>query len=138
MAGANAYAQNKHTPAAIHAGTLSCDMSGGLAAIINTKKTITCMFVPAKRGARAVYAGTITKFSGDRSAPANSEMIWSVMAPPARAQDTLTGSYGAVGKQGPDALSGGFNRAVLLQPVPLEKAENLAGRVNALELKPAR
>ena len=135
-AAASVYAQSKRAPA-VHTGILSCDTSAGIAAIINTKKQITCMFVPARRGARAVFAGTIEKFSGDRTS-ASSEMIWSVMAPPTRAPDALTGSYGGAGKEAPDALAGGLNRAVLLQPLPLANAENLAGRVSALELKPAR
>jgi hypothetical protein len=47
------------------AGTLTCDISGGIGLIIASKKDVTCMFTPAAAGPREVYVGSISKFGLD-------------------------------------------------------------------------
>ena len=46
-------------PEHVKAGTLDCDVSGGVGLIIGSQKQMTCMFTPASGGRREVYLGTI-------------------------------------------------------------------------------
>ena len=52
------------------AGTLTCDISGGIGLIIASSKEVTCMFTPSQPGPREVYVGAINKFGLDIGATA--------------------------------------------------------------------
>ncbi len=56
------------------AGTLTCDISGGIGLIITSHKDVTCMFTPSQPGPREVYVGGIDKFGLDLGATAGGEM----------------------------------------------------------------
>jgi hypothetical protein len=43
----------------VKAGTLSCDVSGGIGLIVGSHKEVTCMFTPSQPGPREVYVGAI-------------------------------------------------------------------------------
>lgn len=129
------------------AGTLTCDISGGIGMIIGSQKEVTCMFTPSRRGAREVYVGTIDKFGLDVGATAGGQMIWAVYAPSSRRYGALAGTYtGASGEAtvgagvGANVLVGGSNRTVTLQPVSVQGQAglNLAVGVASLNLRPAR
>jgi hypothetical protein len=129
------------------AGTLTCDISGGIGMIIGSQKEVTCMFTPTARGSREVYVGTISKFGLDVGATAGGEMVWAVYAPTDRRFGALAGDYaGASGEAtvgaglGANVLVGGSNRTVALQPVSVQGQAglNLAVGVANLSLRPAR
>lgn len=131
----------------IKAGTLTCDISAGIGAIIASKKNIACMFTPAQLGPREVYSGTVTKFGLDLGATSGGEMIWVVYAPTNRGFGALAGRYvGATAEAtvgvgvGANVLVGGANRTVTLQPVSVQGQTglNIAAGVAGLELRPAR
>ena len=128
-------------------GTLSCDISGGIGAIIASKKSVACMFTPTQPGPREVYVGSITKFGLDIGATAGGKMIWAVYAPSNRRFGALAGHYvGASaeatvgGGVGANVLVGGSNRTVSLQPISVQGQTgiNVAAGVAGLELRPAR
>jgi hypothetical protein len=128
-------------------GTLTCDIAGGIGAIIASKKDVTCMFTPSAPGPREVYVGSIAKFGLDIGATTGSEMIWAVFAPSSRKFGALAGTYvGATAEAtvgagvGANVLVGGSNRTVTLQPVSVQGQTglNVAAGVAALELRPAR
>ncbi|MFN3657885.1 MAG: DUF992 domain-containing protein [Pseudolabrys sp.] len=128
-------------------GTLTCDISGGIGAIIASKKDLTCMFTPSNPGPREVYVGSISKFGLDIGATAGGEMIWAVYAPTNRTFGALAGTYGGASAEatvgaglGANVLVGGSNRTVALQPVSVQGQAglNLAVGVASLELRPAR
>jgi len=128
-------------------GTLTCDISAGIGLIITSKKNLTCMFTPSQPGPREVYTGSITKFGVDIGATAGGEMIWAVYAPTNRRFGALAGHYGGASAEatvgagvGANALVGGSNRTVTLQPVSVQGQAglNLAVGVAGLELRPAR
>jgi Protein of unknown function (DUF992) len=128
-------------------GTLSCDISAGIGAIIGSKKDVTCMFTPAQPGPREVYSGMIAKFGLDLGATSGGEMIWAVYAPSNRRFGALAGHYvGATAEAtvgagvGANVLVGGSNRTVTLQPVSVQGQTglNVAAGVAGLELRPAR
>jgi hypothetical protein len=129
------------------AGTLNCDISAGIGAIIASKKRVTCMFTPSRPGPREVYVGSISKFGLDLGATTGGEMVWAVYAPTSRRYGALAGHYvGATAQAtvgagvGANVLVGGSNRTVTLQPVSVQGQGglNVAAGVAELTLRPAR
>lgn len=134
-------------PDRTRAGTLTCDISGGIGMIIASRKEVTCMFTPAASGPREVYVGSITKFGLDVGATSGGEMVWQVLAPSTRTFGALAGHYaGASGEAtvgagvGANVLVGGSDRTVTLQPLSVQGQAglNLAVGVAELDLQPAR
>ncbi|HZT27761.1 MAG TPA: DUF992 domain-containing protein [Pseudolabrys sp.] len=128
-------------------GALSCDISGGIGAIIASKKHVTCLFTPSQRGPREVYVGSISKFGLDLGATSGGEMVWAVYAPTDRRFGALAGHYvGATAEAtvgaglGANVLVGGSRRTIELQPVSLQGQAglNVAAGVADLTLRPAR
>lgn len=131
----------------VKAGTLTCDISGGIGLIITSKKDLTCMYTPAASGPREVYVGSISKFGLDVGATSGGQMVWEVYAPTTRRIGALAGSYGGASGEatvgagvGANVLVGGSDRTVTLQPLSVQGQEglNLAVGVAGLELRPAR
>jgi len=132
----------------VQAGTLNCDISGGLGVIIGSQKQVTCQFLPADVSIpREVYFGTITKFGLDLGATSGGQMVWAVYAPTNRPIAALRGDYvggsaeATVGAGlGANVLVGGSNRTVALQPVSIQGQTglNVAVGVTELQLRPAR
>jgi len=128
-------------------GTLNCDISAGIGVIIASKKRVTCMFTPSARGPREVYVGNISKFGLDLGATSGGEMVWAVFAPSSRRFGALAGNYVGASAEatvgaglGANALVGGSNRTITLQPVSVQGQTglNVAGGVAELTLRPAR
>jgi hypothetical protein len=130
------------------AGTLSCDVAGGLGMIIASQKSVSCQFVPAAPGWQPeLYTGSIKKFGLDIGATTASQMVWAVFAGGSPVPGALAGNYGgataeatvAVGL-GANVLVGGSNRTIALQPLSVtgQTGLNLAVGVASLELQPAR
>jgi hypothetical protein len=138
-----ALAQGERTKA----GTLACDISGGIGLIITSHKDVTCMFTPSQPGPREVYVGGINKFGLDLGATAGGEMVWAVYAPTTRRFGALAGNYsGATAEAtvgaglGAYVLVGGSDRTVALQPLSVQGQAglNVAAGVAELILRPAR
>ena len=131
----------------VKAGTLTCDISGGIGLIITSHKDVTCMFTPSQPGQREVYVGAISKFGLDIGTTAGGEMVWAVYAPTTRRFGALAGNYsGATAEAtvgaglGANVLVGGSNRTLALQPVSVQgqAGVNVAAGVAELALRPAR
>jgi Protein of unknown function (DUF992) len=129
------------------AGTLTCDISGGIGLIITSHKDLTCMFTPSEPGPREVYVGGISKFGLDLGATAGGEMVWAVYAPTTRRFGALAGEYAGASAEatvgaglGANVLVGGSNRTVALQPLSVQGQAglNVAAGVAELILRPAR
>ena len=138
-----ALAQGERTKA----GTLACDISGGIGLIIASHKDVTCMFTPSQPGPREVYVGGINKFGLDIGATAGGEMVWAVYAPTTRRFGALAGNYGGATAEatvgaglGANVLVGGSDRTVALQPLSVQGQAglNVAAGVAELTLHPAR
>ncbi len=128
-------------------GTLTCDISAGIGLIITSKKDVTCMFTPSHPGPREVYVGSISKFGLDVGATAGGEMVWAVHAQTGWRHGALAGHYGGASAEatvgaglGANALVGGNNRTVTLQPISVQGQTglNVAAGVSELNLRPAR
>ena len=130
----------------VKAGTLVCDVSGGIGMIIGSQKSVRCEFNPDMAGPREYYIGTISKFGLDIGATAAGQMVWAVFAPSTRIPGVLAGTYGgataeatAIVGVGANALIGGSNSTVALQPLSVtgQTGLNLAAGVASLELRSA-
>ena len=105
----------------VKAGTLTCDISGGIGLIITSHKDVTCMFTPSQPGPREVYVGGINKFGLDLGATAGGEMVWAVYAPTTRRFGALAGQYSGASAEatvgaglGANVLVGGSDRTIAL------------------------
>ena len=138
-------------PGAAHAqnvrlGALSCDVSGGVGLFITSKKALRCIYTPEGGGTMEPYTGSIEKFGLDIGATTQGQMIWVVYAPTrGGAPFALAGQYaGATAEAsvgaggGANALIGGSNRTITLQPVSFQAQQglNLAVGVAARTLRP--
>ncbi len=131
----------------VQVGRLSCSVSGGIGLIITSQKTMNCVFNKAG-GGRERYAGTIRKFGLDIGATTKGQLVWLVYAPSGRYRaGALAGDYvGASGEVslgagiGANALVGGFERSVSLQPFSAQGqvGANLALGVADLRLSRVR
>jgi hypothetical protein len=131
----------------VKAGTLTCDISGGIGLIITSHKEVSCIFTPSQPGPHEVYVGAINKFGLDLGATAGGEMVWAVYAPTTRRFGALAGNYGGASAEatvgaglGANVLVGGSDRTIALQPLSVQGQAglNVAAGVAELILRPAR
>jgi Protein of unknown function (DUF992) len=128
----------------VQAGTLACDISGGIGFIIGSQRTLNCSFASALPGPVEFYIGTLTKLGVDIGATSGGSMVWVVYAPTSRPAGALAGSYvgasaeaSVVAGVGANVLVGGSNRTVELQPVSLQGQAglNFAAGVAGIDLR---
>lgn len=132
----------------VKAGYLKCDVEGNVSFIFGSSRDITCTYSP--QGANRVdrYTGKIQKYGIDIGYQSNGVIIWVVVAPTGDVgAGSLAGDYGgataavALGLGvGANALIGGSNKTIVLQPLSVEGIEgiNIAGGIGILSLKAAR
>ncbi len=131
------------TSAHTEVGILNCEVSGGIGFVIGSSKALTCRFNRPGRDER--YFGTIDKFGLDVGATTQGVLSWAVLA---RTSDippgALVGQYAGFSGQatlgvgvGANALVGGSDRSVVLQPVSVQAqiGVNLAVGVAQLNLR---
>ncbi|HUZ91265.1 MAG TPA: DUF992 domain-containing protein [Methylocella sp.] len=127
-------------------GRLRCNVSGGLGLIITSTKEMRCTYTSV-HGYREHYFGMIRKFGLDIGATDRGILAWAVFAPTAGPRPgALAGEYVGVDASatigvglGANALVGGSNRSIALQPLSVQAQTGLAlaGGVAALSLRPA-
>jgi hypothetical protein len=128
-------------------GTLECNVSGGVGFVITSEKALACTFLP-QRGAPEHYVGTIRRFGLDIGITGPGRLVWGVLGADSRPSHfPLAGEYaGATGEVsaglgvGANALIGGNNRSIVLQPVSVnvQSGVDLAAGVADLKLEPAQ
>lgn len=130
--------------AGVKVGMLSCNVSSGWGVIFGSTRDLKCTYQPVK-GQVEHYFGHISKFGVDIGYTQGGVMVWAVFAPASDlAPGALSGQYvGATASAtvgvgaGVNALVGGLNRSVSLQPVSIEgnTGLNVAGGVASMTLK---
>jgi hypothetical protein len=127
----------------IQAGSLTCDISGGIGLIIGSQRTLTCAFRPSLPGPVEFYAGNLTKLGLDVGVTAAGVMVWVVYAPTNQPAGALAGSYAGASAEaavgagvGANLLIGGSNQTIELQPVSLQGQAglNVAAGIASIEL----
>jgi Protein of unknown function (DUF992) len=130
--------------AGVKVGTLTCNVSSGWGFVFGSSRALSCTFA----GPDDYYVGNISKFGVDIGYTQGGVLIWTVVAPTANlAPGSLSGSYaGATASAtvgvgvGANALIGGSNNSVALQPLSIEgnRGLNVAAGIGAITLSPAR
>jgi len=126
-------------------GVLSCNVSSGWGFIFGSSRALNCTLAGAN-GNSEHYTGQITKFGADIGYTQGGVIVWTVFAPQANVvPGALSGGYAGgtasatigVGI-GANALVGGSNNTVALQPLSIEGNQglNVAAGIAALNLTP--
>lgn len=142
--GAVAFAALAAAPAEARArvGVLTCTVAPGVSFIIGSQKALNCEY-RSVRGYREQYTGRITRFGLDVGFTTGGRIAWAVFAPSQPGPGTLAGGYvGASGEAtlgagvGANALVGGFQRSVTLQPLSVgaQKGLDIALAASGMEL----
>jgi hypothetical protein len=127
----------------IQAGTLTCDISGGIGFIIGSQKALDCSFVRTLPGPPEFYSGVINKLGFDLGGTRGGVMVWAVYAPTTRAAGFLAGTYAGASAEvtvgggiGANMLVGGSIRTIELQPFTVQEQTgiNLAAGIAEIEL----
>jgi len=131
----------------IKVGTLACKSSAGTGFVFGSSRALSCDFAPST-GRREHYTGDISKFGVDVGYTPASVILWQVLAPTAQlARGSLAGAYGgatagaSVGAGlGANALVGGSNQQIALQPLSVDSKTglNLAVGIASVTLRPGR
>jgi hypothetical protein len=130
---------------AVKVGTLTCQEASGWGLIVGSSRHVQCTFTNGDKVER--YDGSISKLGADVGYKSRATIVWAVVAPadPPK-HGALEGSYvgatagASVGVGvGANALVGGFERSISLQPVSVEGDQglNVAAGVGALTLHAA-
>ena len=135
-------------PQGTNAGTLTCKMAPTIGLIIGSRQRIACQFAPNGPYPPEAYVGVINTIGLDIGITAGGVMAWGVIAPttgPMRGKlaGTYVGASGAVGVGvgvGANALFGGSDRSISLQPLSVEGSVgvNLSLGVSGLTLQLAQ
>jgi hypothetical protein len=129
--------------AGVKAGVLTCDVASGWGFILGSSRDLKCSY-SAGPGHSERYTGKISKFGVDIGYLQNGVIVWGVIAPTTSiAPGALAGGYGGVAGGASigvgvdaNALIGGFNKSITLQPVSFEgdKGVNVAAGIAAVSL----
>jgi Protein of unknown function (DUF992) len=127
----------------VEAGLLKCDVAGGAGFIVGSTKDLTCRFERAD-GTVGQYTGVIRRFGLDIGVTGQTVIVWGVLGPSKQVEPgSLAGSYGGLSAEatvgvgvGANALVGGSDQSIILQPFSVQAQEglNIAAGVSALEL----
>lgn len=131
----------------VQAGSLTCDVSAGIGLIIGSQRNVSCTFTPSTPGPIEYYTGTISKLGVDIGVTTGGVMVWLVWAPTNRPLGALSGTYAGgtaeasvIAGIGANALIGGSNRTIALQPFSVQGQVglNVAAGVAGLDLRYVR
>ena len=135
-------------PRGVKVGELTCHVSSGWGFVFGSSKDLHCTFRPSGTHQAEHYAGSISKFGVDVGYTEGGVLVWGVFAPASDVRPgALQGDYGGatagatVGAGGAvNALVGGFDKSISLQPLSVEgtKGLNVAAGIGAISLRNVR
>ncbi len=125
-------------------GQIYCNVSGGIGLIITSRRALNCEYTPANGAPHQHYVGTISRFGLDIGPQGPGKLTWDVVSlGGAVGPGSLAGNFtGATASAtvgvgvGANALIGGANGGITLQPLSVEAQSglNLAAGVGSLSL----
>ncbi|MGX1495738.1 DUF992 domain-containing protein [Roseibium aggregatum] len=112
----------------VEIGKLSCLVEGEHSFIVGSSATLGCSFSPVDGGAVENYKGTVRDYGLDIGKTNQATLVWGVLAPSAnRKPGLLAGTYAGLTAGASigagikaNALVGGFDRSIALNPFSLE------------------
>jgi Protein of unknown function (DUF992) len=130
----------------VEVGVLTCTAGGSSGFIIGSTRELRCRF--NRQGRDEFYRGTIDKFGIDIGSTKQAKISWAVLAPTSNVSPrSLNGTYAGVSAEatvglgvGANALVGGSQNSIVLQPVSVQAQEglNIAAGVSQLKLAAGR
>lgn len=131
-------------PAGIKIGVLNCSESPGWGFIIGGSQHLNCRFTD-NYGYSSFYTGHISKLGLDIGHTRSGVITWAVFAPASNvAPGVLSGTYGGVSASvalgagvGANAMIGGFDHAIQLQPLSVEglQGDEVTAGLGSIDLK---
>ena len=128
----------------VEVGVLTCEVSAGSGLIITSKKDMTCVF-DAFDDFTEGYTGRIRKFGLDIGDTDYSTIKWAVFAPTTELESgALEGTYVGLSAEatlgagvGANALIGGFDKSITLQPFSgqVQQGLNIAAGIGTMTLR---
>ena len=150
LAAAAALAGAALLPAAASAGPvgqLSCNVSGGIGFVITSRRALNCDYAPSNGGPHQHYLGTISRYGLDLGPQGPGRLTWDVVSlGGAVGPGALSGRYAGASASatvgvgvGANALVGGFDKSIALQPLSVEgvKGLNVAAGIGSISLHEA-
>ncbi len=129
----------------VKVGTLSCHENSGWGFVFGASHRVRCVF--SGGGREEHYTGDISKFGVDVGYQRSGVLVWSVIAPSSDVRHgALAGHYGGVTAGatvgvglGANALVGGFDHGITLQPLSIEGTTglNVAAGIGGMTLRAA-
>ncbi|MBO6509184.1 MAG: DUF992 domain-containing protein [Roseibium sp.] len=129
----------------VEIGTLNCLVEGEHSFIVGSSATLGCSFKPVDGGAVEYYKGKVRDYGLDIGKTKEATLVWGVLAPSAnRKPGLLAGTYGGLTAGASlgaglkaNALLGGFDRSIALNPFSLESqtGTNLTVGVSKMTLE---
>ena len=128
--------------AKIVAGTLTCKGGPNVGLIVGSKQSLDCKFNPAGKGRVRDFKANITKVGVDIGFKSESTIVWSVLGSSTTIPSkVLIGTYAGVSAEasvalgvGANALVGGSDKSVVLQPLSVQGQTGLNLAVGVTEL----
>jgi hypothetical protein len=144
MTGLSLAASANAAPAGVKVGELVCNVSSGWGFIVGSSKDLHCTYRPSNRRPEH-YSGNINKWGVDLGYTDGGVLVWGVFAPSSDIRPgALEGTYAGASAQatvavgvGANALIGGLDKSIALQPLSLEgsKGLNVAAGIGSINLK---
>ena len=132
-------------PHGVRVGDLTCNVASGWGFVFGSSKDLHCTF--RGNGHHEHYTGSISKFGVDIGYTEGGVLVWGVFAPTSDMREgALAGDYVGGSAQvtaglgvGANALVGGFNKSIDLQPLSVEGSEglNVAAGIGSITLRSA-
>jgi hypothetical protein len=129
----------------VKAGYLRCNVDAGASFLFGSSRDIQCSYTPHGTKRTDRYTGSIDSFGVDIGYRENGVLVWGVIAPSADVgPGALAGKYSGASAEaaagyglGANALIGGSDKSIALQPLSIEGTEglNIAAGVSTLTLK---
>jgi hypothetical protein len=127
-------------------GTLTCKGGPHVGMIVGSQQTLACSFQPVGNSRPRKYAATITKVGVDIGFKNETTLVWQVLgSTDVQKGPLLVGDYGGVSAEasvalgvGANALVGGSNKSVVLQPISVQGQTglNVAVGVTGMTIRP--
>ncbi len=132
-------------PHGVRVGELTCNVASGWGFVFGSSKDLHCTY--RGNGHREHYTGAISKFGVDLGYTEGGVLVWGVFAPTSDLRKgALAGDYVGASAQAPvavgvgaNALIGGFDKSIALQPLSVEgsKGLNVAAGIGSITLREA-
>lgn len=127
----------------VEVGVLNCSVAGGTGFIFGSSKSMDCTFKHVD-GSTESYSGEINRWGLDIGTTQRTDIVWAVLAPSREVPPGgLAGRYAGLSAEatagvgvGANAMVGGFDKSIALQPFSVQAQEglNIAAGIGGIEL----